>query len=162
MRQNFLAVLIYVFVCFVTAQGGEKIQGESSPVVNHGFADEKTERTQQGLYKEPLDSPQEPIECEAYLLHMEDAILRARNTLDAHLIVVVRAGDGETSRRVARRRLQTITTYLERMSQTKFIVAEGSKVEGRGRSEVYVGGKLLYTIPVRKNSGAVCYPGIGG
>jgi hypothetical protein len=52
--------------------------------------------------------------------------------------------------------LETILGYLKRYPELKVIGAAGESVAGYGRVEIYVGGKLLYTIPIRKNQARVC------
>lgn len=65
---------------------------------------------------------------------------------DGLIIAIARLGDGELTRELNRRRLYNIRTYLiyNRARKGKTIItAEGERVSGRGRVEVYVGGKLI-------------------
>ena len=75
------------------------------------------------------------------------------------LIVIARLGDGETSRELMRRRIYNVREFLKlrgRLSPEKFIVAEGEPVQGYGRYEYYLGGKLFEQILFPKN-GYVCH-----
>lgn len=62
------------------------------------------------------------------------------------VIAIARLGDGEQLRRLNQRRLHNVRLYLEKIRGREpktLIVAEGEQVQGRGRVEFYVGGKLI-------------------
>lgn len=70
---------------------------------------------------------------------------------DALVIAIARLGDGEQSRRVNQRRLHNIRLYLEEVrgrAPKTLITAESNRARGRGRVEIYVGGKLVDVIGV--------------
>lgn len=60
-------------------------------------------------------------------------------------IAIARLGKGEQSQEINRRRLYTIRAYLTAMElpSRRLVTAEGERVSGNGRVEVYVGGKLV-------------------
>lgn len=67
------------------------------------------------------------------------------------VIAIARLGDGEQPRRLNQRRLHNVRLYLEKVrgrAPKTLIVAEGEQVQGRGRVEFYVGGKLMGTLSV--------------
>jgi len=78
------------------------------------------------------------------------------------LIVIVRLGDGETSRELIRRRLYNLRQYFFKeygnlfKSEKKFVFAEGERVAGYGRVEYYLGGELYERLVFHKN-GYICH-----
>lgn len=74
---------------------------------------------------------------------------------DGTIIAIARLGDGERSRELNRRRLHNVRVYLtefdwQRAPQT-VITAEGERVRGYGRVELYVRGILFAVLQVRRN-----------
>lgn len=73
---------------------------------------------------------------------------------DGLIIAIARLGKGEQKRAISRQRLRKVRRYLvenwQRVSDT-IVTAEGERVEGYGRIELYVGGKLRSTILVERN-----------
>lgn len=73
---------------------------------------------------------------------------------DELIILIARLGDEETSRAYTRRRLYNISTYLNyirEIPKERIIRAEGERIRGRGRVEVYVRGKLMIVFSVGRN-----------
>ena len=74
------------------------------------------------------------------------------------LIVIVRLGDGETSRELIRRRLYNLRQYFFKeygnhfKKPEKIIFAEGERVKGYGRVEYYLGGELHERLLFPQNS----------
>ncbi len=69
------------------------------------------------------------------------------------VIAIARLGDGEQPHRFNQRRLHNLRLYLEKVrgrAPKTLIVAEGERVQGRGRVDFYVGGKLMGTLSVRR------------
>jgi hypothetical protein len=69
-------------------------------------------------------------------------------------ILVARLGNGERSREVNRRRLHNVRTFLtvySGLNVKNIIAAEGDRVQGFGRVEIYVGGKLVDVMLAEKN-----------
>ena len=87
---------------------------------------------------------------------------------DGLIIIISRLGSGETSRVYNHRRLHNIRTYLNyvrEIPKERIVTAEGERVQGRGRAEVYVRGKLLTVFTVGRNqdlAGGDCEPASGG
>lgn len=100
----------------------------------------------------PYFSPKEPVSCEIAGVYMDDAAARTKNIEDSYLIVIARLGDREQSRQLNRRRLDEVKRYMKRHPSAKLVTAEGQRVQGYGRLELYVSGKLLYTLPIRRNA----------
>lgn len=74
---------------------------------------------------------------------------------DGVIIAVARLGDGERNRSLSRRRLQILKSYLTNAPWTRpretVVVAEGERVKGYGRIELYVGGKRVHVLPIKRN-----------
>jgi len=74
---------------------------------------------------------------------------------DGLLIVIARLGDGEQSRELNRRRLHNVRTYLSEYVHARapetIITAQGDRVSGHGRIELYVGGKLFHVLTISRN-----------
>jgi hypothetical protein len=74
---------------------------------------------------------------------------------DAGLVIMIaRLGKGETKRDLNRRRLNNARTFLiefgQRAPQT-IVTAEGERVNGYGRVELYAGGKLFHVLMINPN-----------
>ncbi len=100
----------------------------------------------------PYHSPKEPLNCEMAGLYIDDAIMRSKGLSDSSLIIIARLGDGEHSQQLNRARLKEVQTYLEYHPDLSVVVAGGDRAKGYGRLEFYVGGRLLYTLPIQKNA----------
>ena len=75
---------------------------------------------------------------------------------DKSLIIIARLGAGESSRKLLRGRLYTVSNYLKRergFSKSRVITAEGERVRGLGHVEVYAGGKLFTIFKMKRNRG---------
>ena len=108
-----------------------------------------------------VDSSERPVHCDDVLLYLDDTVSRSAKLGDAYLIVIARLGKGERSARLNRVRLSAIESYLRRKSKSKLVTAEGSRVEGLGRVEIYVGGQLMYTLRIVRNSKSFCPSPVG-
>lgn len=73
------------------------------------------------------------------------------------VIVIARLGNGETSRVHNRRRLLAVKNYLSKhgLPAQKIVTAEGERVNGYGRAELYVAGKLRTVLLANPNK-ALC------
>lgn len=96
---------------------------------------------------------QNPTNCEDNISILSDAHHKAGDT--GLIIAVARLGDGEKSQSLNHRRLHNIRVYLtefdwHRAPET-IIIAEGERVKGYGRIELYVGGKLFSVLPIKRN-----------
>jgi hypothetical protein len=69
------------------------------------------------------------------------------------LVLIARLGKGETNRKFNLRRLHNVRARIEArgIDPKKFVVAEGEKVSGLGRVEVFAGGKLIEVFSVNRN-----------
>ena len=100
---------------------------------------------------------QNATSCEYALAVLDDSVIRVRELKDTRLIIIARLGKGESSRRLSWARLGLIEkSYLGRFPDVKYVTAEGTRVKGFGVIEIYVGGRLLYTLPIEKNAKAFC------
>src|SRR5829696_2048189 len=74
----------------------------------------------------------------------------AKQPTDTVLVAIARLGTGEVSRKLNRRRLENLRTYWRelKLPKSRLILAEGEDVEGYGRVELYVMGKLHETLTV--------------
>lgn len=79
----------------------------------------------------------------------------AQTAGDSKLIIMIaRLGHAEYSRRLNYRRLQVLSRYLEivrAIPKQRIIKAEGEPVEGLGRIEVYVDGRLFMIFTLKRN-----------
>ena len=85
--------------------------------------------------------------------HYLDLIAKSAGE-EKSIIMVARLGDGESSRRIIRRRLSALRDYFvntRRIAESSVVTAEGERVRGLGQVEVYVGGKLLVVFRMRRN-----------
>lgn len=102
---------------------------------------------------EPYDSPDSPIKCAEWLNYLADALGRWEKNKDASFIVIARLGDGETSRRLNLKRIKVLRDYiLDSDLKVKAVFAEGERIKGFGVVEIYVQGKLLYSLPIRQKN----------
>ena len=93
--------------------------------------------------------------CELNIAYLSSWLHEVQDT-DARLFVIVRLGDGETSRNLVHRRMFNIKAYINgRVKPEKVIFAEGGRVKGEGRVEFYVGSKLKQVSLLRRG-GDLC------
>src|SRR5688500_2501496 len=95
-----------------------------------------------------------PTNCETHIAILDIADQNAgRNEL---IIMIGRLGDGERSRELNRRRLHSARAYLTEYRAVRspgtILIAEGERVAGYGRIELYIGGKLHSAFAVRQNA----------
>jgi hypothetical protein len=108
-------------------------------------------------------SQEQPTECDAATGRLDHAVIDTRKMEGAYLIIVARLGTGEKSRRLNQNRLAVVEEYvLRRGTDLKLVLAESSRVKGLGRIELYVGGRLLYVMPLKKNAPGYCLEGREG
>ncbi len=103
------------------------------------------------------DSPRvsEPATCESFATIIDNAAIEWLQQDGTYLIVIVHVGDGERGY-LAKSRLNSIKNYLARYKSSRIVTAEGDRIRGLGRVELYLGGKLKTIIFVKKNSPVVC------
>ncbi len=111
----------------------------------------------------PISSSEKPEPCETAASYLDLAVIDTRKLEKSYLIIIARLGTGEKSSRLNKERLEVVEEYvLRRGSDLKYILAEGSRVKGLGRIELYVGGQLYRVMPLEKNSPTYCIPGREG
>ncbi len=93
--------------------------------------------------------------CESLAAYMDDAIIDSYAVEGTYLIVIARPGSVERSESLSRSRLANVEQHLKRRT-VWYRTAVGSRVKGLGQIEIYVGGKLVRAIQVRKNSRSAC------
>lgn len=75
---------------------------------------------------------------------------------DGLLIIIARLGDGERRKALNYRRLHNasayLTDYLNVRSSETVVIGEGERINGYGRIELYVGGKLFDVLAVGRNA----------
>lgn len=148
----------------VTAAGRVSLareHGEKYSLQPNGFANYQVFQTEQKNEQQtdkPLD--QWPMECEGAAMRLDLAVINTQKLEGAYLILVARLGSGEVSRALNQTRLKSVEQYvLRRGADLKYVLAQGSKLKGLGRIEVYVGGKLAEIMPLRKNAKGYCTAG---
>lgn len=97
-----------------------------------------------------------PLNCEMTLQLMEDVrdLIRAQRDEKGVLILIARLGSGENSSTLNRRRLLNVREGLQGTLGIvePIVIAEGERVAGFGRVEVYIGGKFVGALLARKSS----------
>lgn len=96
----------------------------------------------------------QPANCENNIAMLEAANHAAGR--DGLIIMIARLGNGETKQSLNRRRLHNarfyLTNYLRLRADETIVVAEGESVQGYGRVELYVGGKLYKALAANHNA----------
>jgi len=99
---------------------------------------------------------EKPLNCEMTFQLMEDVrnLIKAEADEKSVLILIARLGSGEKSRTLNRRRLYNVREGLQGTLaiERPIIIAEGERINGFGRVEVYLGGKFIGALVARKNS----------
>ena len=77
------------------------------------------------------------------------------------IIIIARLGTKETSRKLNRERMQLLADYLgdtRGVPKQRIVLAEGERVRGLGRVEIYLDGRLftVFTINRNKDLGRGC------
>ena len=96
-----------------------------------------------------------PGNCEVNAVDLDSVRSEAleETNRDGLVIVIARLGNGETSRAYNRWRLIAVKNYLSRYSlpAQRIVTAEGERVNGYGRVELYVAGKLRVVLLANRN-----------
>jgi hypothetical protein len=97
-----------------------------------------------------------PRNCEGNVFILNAAHVAANATgADASIIAIARLGDGERNRMLNHRRLHNVRVYLTEFGWHRdpatVITAEGERVKGYGRVELYVRGVSFESLAVRRN-----------
>lgn len=99
------------------------------------------------------NAEQEPSSCETNITILSAAHQAAGK--DGLLIAIARLGDGERNRELNRRRLHNARTHISEFANARppetIVTAEGERVSGLGRVELYAGGKLFYSLLVPRD-----------
>lgn len=96
----------------------------------------------------------QPANCETNIAVLEAANHAADK--DGLIIMIARLGDDENRQDLNHRRLYNARTYLTeylnlRASET-IVTAEGTRLKGYGRIEIYIGGKLYHILALKRNA----------
>lgn len=95
-----------------------------------------------------------PTNCENHIAVLEAANHDAGK--DGLIILIGRLGSGDNKLDLNRHRLHSarayLTDYLNVRSPNTVIIAEGERVHGYGRIDIYVGGKLYYVFAIKANA----------
>lgn len=100
----------------------------------------------------PTQVEKKPTNCEFNISILTGAHRIAGD--DGLVIMIARLGTGETRQELNRRRLHNARTFLiefgQRSPQT-IVTAEGEPVDGYGRVELYVSGRLFHVLMINQN-----------
>jgi hypothetical protein len=101
--------------------------------------------------------PDKPINCEDFQAHLDHAIIdwQELKLKETRMILIARLGSGERDRKLNRTRLEYVEDYLKK-HDVEYVFAEGERVQGFGRFEVYVAGKLAMSIPIKRGVAKLC------
>src|ERR1044072_817037 len=90
--------------------------------------------------------PTAPVNCESDIAMLESASAEAG--AKGLIIVIARLGDGDRNLALNSRRLHNVRVYLtewgERRDSKTVVTAEGERVKGYGRIEIYIGGRAVF------------------
>ena len=127
-----------------------------------GFG-EKPFPNEQKLQKQAVQRlNQVPMECEGAAARLDFAVIETEKLEGTYLIIVARLGTSEVSIGLNHIRLAVAEEYVRRRgSDLKYVLAQGERVKGLGRLELYVGGRLKDVLPLKKNAKGYCVPGRG-
>src|SRR5215208_1205023 len=101
---------------------------------------------------EPVIATADGGYCEGTKAILDRFCIEAGN--DGVIILVARLGNGEVSRKINRERLQHINYYLNvtrAIPKNRLVLADGERVRGLGRVEIYAQGKLMLALTVKRN-----------
>lgn len=142
MRTLYVALIIALVMSVTLATAGQQHQNPPGPIVENDN------------------------NCESNKAYWDEVATHAGET--DPIILIARLGDGEKSRVFNRRRLHNISTYLNYIREIpnrRIVKAEGERIPGRGRVEVYVSGTLKMIFTVGRNQdleGGDCDPSPSG
>lgn len=101
------------------------------------------------------ESPRTTRACEEWMRFVDESLVKWNNSKETILIIIVRLGSSESSRRLNQKRIKTLKQYITyRDKEAKFIIAEGERAESDtgGTIEMYVEGKLYDSLAVPSGS----------
>jgi hypothetical protein len=88
-----------------------------------------------------------PNNCEEAQLYLDNSATEASKDEEGNVIAIARLGNDELSPSLNQRRLEFVRSYLiNQRFFNRIVIASGERVQGSGRVELYVGGKLLYVL----------------
>jgi hypothetical protein len=96
------------------------------------------------------------VNCEDALALIDTAAVDMMNQPDENVIAVARLGDRESSRRLNQQRLNDVMQRLSEKTRNRAVGATGRRINGKGRVELYVHGRLAYVILFRTNHRIDC------
>jgi hypothetical protein len=73
---------------------------------------------------------------------------------EGFIIIIARLGTKETSRKLNRERMQLLADYLGNtrgVPKGRIVLAEGERVRGLGRVEIYLSGRLFTVFTINRN-----------
>ena len=105
-----------------------------------------------------------PAQCQDYGPVLD--VLAQNTPSDSLIIVIARRSVNETRPNINHRRLHNVRTYLTEFHPDKrradtLVLAEGAMVKEPGQLELYVDGRLVAIIKVKRNADLIvgnCYP----
>ena len=149
-KKGFNLLLILIWLALANINIAAQQTSPNNPCRPVGPED--TANTPPEIRAVPYCSPKKPIGCEIANVYTDFAAYRTRTSDNSNLIVIARLGNGEKSRHLNLSRLRVVRNFLSNNRGIKRIVtAEGERIKGYGQLEFYVEGKLLFTLPIRRN-----------
>lgn len=103
-----------------------------------------------------IRTPNKPINCEDFQALLDLAIIDSQKLEGTYMIIITRLGTGETDKRLHRLRHYYVEDYIQER-KVRYVFAAGERVKGFGRFEVYVGGLLNMSIPIKKGARRLCH-----
>lgn len=99
---------------------------------------------------------QTPSDCEYIKLVLDQAMIDIQNLQNSYLIIIFKSGQNE-KQGINTARITDVEEFLKlRKINNPYVLAEGSKVKGLGKAEVYVKGELREEIFFDNNSKNPC------
>ncbi|MBC7798315.1 MAG: hypothetical protein H7Z37_15705 [Pyrinomonadaceae bacterium] len=107
------------------------------------------------LLDEGFGVSSKPLNCESSLLRLEKirSLIQTGTSEKSILILIARLGNKERNRKINRLRLENVRRGLTNtLGIVKpIVIAEGERVNGFGRVEVYLDGKFIGALLAQKN-----------
>lgn len=100
--------------------------------------------------------PKDPTNCETNAINMEQvlALMKEEPNLAGNIILIARLSKQERNRDLNRRRLFNVSEryrYALKVPAERIVSAEGERVEGFGRVEIYWNGEMIGALVARRN-----------
>jgi len=138
--------IIMLFLLIVTLCGCSKTTAQSST----NQQKEQNNRKQEVVKQVPAD-------CDYIRTLLDNAMYETQNSKGSYLIIVFRSGKQEKSPKTNEIRMKQVESFIKfRKAIDRYVLAEGDEVDGLGKAEIYIEGKLKEGFFFKSNSKLFC------